>query len=335
MHLRFLYETRILRKPDDGGGSGGDAGDGDDNGDEKTVDTGPGDKGSILNLAGDDTAEGGDDTAKGEGDDTIEGGDDTLKGEGGDDDGKPVALKFAEKPDWLAEPFYDKETGEVKVEALAKSQADLRAQLGANNKAPEKADDYKFTYSGEGVDPEFAAAAERILIDGDDDPILTWFRGAAHAEGLPQDAAHRLFEGFVKVGNELMPEIPDPAAELDKLGKNGTGMKAAFEGLFIKLGDEGVLNTDELQAVENWFLTAHDMTAFQKLRAWYQDEEIPHVPSDPSSAKSKEELKTEQGALTKKFNDREITEAEYNNKMAALQAEYEKTYGTAAAGTSR
>lgn len=343
MFIHFLYENFPLYAPDDGAGTGGDdAGTGDEAGktDAGTKD-GDGAK-SILDLAktGDDTATGGDDDTAQGGGDTLEGGDgkDTLKGGDADDPAKinaVDALVFKEKPDWLPEPFFDKESGKVNVEALAKSQNDLRAKLGAQSKAPAKPEDYKFELEGDGVDKGFADAAKVVLLDGEKDPLLVWFRGEAHERGISQENAKGLLEGFVKAAHEMMPPMPEPVKELAALGKNGEGMATAFEKFRVNLENTGVLTAEEAGAVKGWFLTAADMTAFQKIREWYGEKQIPYTASVTSGAKTPEDLRAAQASLTKEHGDKKITDADFNAKMEALQLEYEKTYGTEPAGTSR
>lgn len=46
------------------------------------------------------------------------------------------AMARKEKPDWLADKFWDFESGEVRVEALAKSYAELEKMMGAAPNAP-------------------------------------------------------------------------------------------------------------------------------------------------------------------------------------------------------
>jgi hypothetical protein len=46
------------------------------------------------------------------------------------------AMARKEKPDWLADKFWDFESGEVRVEALAKSYAELEKMMGATPNAP-------------------------------------------------------------------------------------------------------------------------------------------------------------------------------------------------------
>lgn len=319
MFKRALYMAPFLCSMSDTSGDGegdDDAGGGDDKGggDVKLKDKPGGDERGILDHLDD----------KGGEEDDDKGGDD--KG-GEEDDDKPPKLVFKERPDWVAENFWDPKTGEVKVEELAKSQKDLRDKVAKGaDKAPKTPEEYKLE-----IGDDLKEIEARILIDGQEDPLLRWFRATAHEEGVSEATAAAFYSGFMRIAGDLMPAPVDPKTVVKNLGPNGLGVLKNTREFGDNLLKIGVLNADEHNAVMSWFQDDIDVRAFQKMREFYGEKAPPMAATPIEGASSRAELRAKLAELTKKADAGDPTaNAEYEK----LQQEYNKTYGEEPAGTS-
>ena len=243
------------------------------------------------------------------------------------DDDKPPKLVFKDKPDWVATNFWDEKTGEVNVEALAKSQSDLRGKLAKGaDKAPSKPEDYKFE-----IDDDLKGIEGRALMDGDDDPIVKWFRATAHEEGLSEATAAKFYSGFLRIAGELLPEPIDPKLVVKNLGPNGLGILKHTRDFGEHLLKLGVLNEDEHNAYLAWMQDDTDVRTIQKIREFYQEKAPPMGSTVPEGSSSRAELRAEMGKLIERADKGDQTaQADYEK----LQEKYRKTYGEEPAGTS-
>lgn len=328
MFLRTLYEKLLdgtaflcFADGDDDSGTGGSGGG--DGGEEKKPDAGgdakPNKGDGLVNLKPADKSD-----AEGVGD-KPEGEEKT-----GDGDETPKGLILKDQPKWLADNFYDKDTGEVKVEALAKSQHDLREKMSKGSDVPKTSDEYTL----EVTDDALKAVENTLYMGGekDKDPLVMWFREAAHENGIGQEVAGKMFNGFLDQVSKLMPEPIDIAAETKKLGPHGDAMRAGVETLLQTMFDKGVVSWEQSQRMTGWLKTAEDMQAFQKLREWYGVPGVPEVTGSPAGAASADELKAEMAKVMELSDKGDPTaQAKYD----ALQVKYEALYGTDPAGTSR
>lgn len=313
---------------DDGSGSGAGAGAGDGG------DAGGDGAGDAVNATGQEgrgllghaTGQGG----EGDGDGDGKGGQSAGDGDGtgdGEDDKTAGKLTFKDKPDWLASNFYDKKTGEVKVEELAKSQRDLREKLSrGEHKPPESPDGYKFE-----IPDDLKDIADRALITDQEtldylgveqDPLVDWFQHWCHDRGLSQEDFQTGVHGFLQGARDWMPEPPDPVKEIKALGPKGQAIINNNEQFRNHLQEKGILTQKEAERVDIWMQTAADVSAFNKIRQWYGEAEIPYQAPAASGAKSREDLRAEMAKVT--------SQAEYDR----LMKEYERTYGDEPAGTS-
>ena len=331
MFSRFLHDRdrRTFAPPDDGGG--------DDSGGQNTDDQGDGDKktdadGKVIDKPDAknvlDQIDTGD---KKTGDDA---GDDDGKGDGDDDktiepssDGK---LVFKDKPDWLNSRFFDEKTGEVQVQELAKSQADLREQISKGwDKTPKTAADYEFDLSDDEKAVETLALQED---DGAPDPVKSAFLEAMHKADIPQGKVNDIYKAMLNTIGELMHEAPSAQKVIDDIGRNGLAVLTNTKRHIGHLEEIGVLAADEAEAVRGWMQTGTDVRAYQAMRDRYGDKEIDIPPGSapPSGASSKAELQAKLGKLVERANKGENVQAEHDT----LMEDYKKTFGEEPAGTS-
>lgn len=228
-------------------------------------------------------------TEGGAGASTVSGGEDTTAGAGGDDDagglfdqveadqpGKDANGK-PQRPAWLAEQFWDAEKGEANLEALAKSQRDLRAMIArGEHKPPATADAYQVP-TVEGVQDPVQ------LLGGKDDPLWKDVRTAAHQAGVSQAQMAALLQPLLGAmakrgagagagdGEQLTAEqqaeqlAEARRAELAKLGPNGDQVVRQTGAWLAGLVTRGSFTADEAKALRS-ISTAAGVRALAKLR---------------------------------------------------------------------
>lgn len=297
---------------EDEGGEGGGSGD-------ETPPPGikplTGDEKSLLDTQGSED-EGGDDDAP-DGD-----------GTGDDDDGASQdteKLIFKEKPDWLAENFWDEKTGEVRVKELQKSQKDLRTRMArGEDKTPEDVDGYTLELNPE-TDADLIALEARVYADvsKEEDPLVNWFKGKAVEHKLPVETVNDMYRGFMEIRGELIPEPIDYSKEVSKMGRGGPAIVKGITDFHANLINKGVLSETEGAHVSSWLQTAEDIVAFQKIRDYYGEAAPPASAVIPDGTPSRLELRAKMGEVT--------NQVEYDK----LMVEYEKLYGKDDAGSSQ
>lgn len=171
-----------------------------------------------------------------------------------------------ERPDWLPEKFWDGEAKAPRVDALAKSYAELEktrvdpAKLKEAWEAeriagrPEAPDAYKLP-EDERFDAEALAAS----------PVVGLWRKAAHEAGLPQDAFEKVLTEYADA--EIARMEQQTAAELAALGENGKARTEAV-GLWARrvFGE-----TPKLDAIAQVTTTAAGVEAVEHLMKLLND----------------------------------------------------------------
>jgi hypothetical protein len=259
----------------------------------------------------------------------------------GDAGASPEGVNFA---DWVPKNFRRAEAKElnaeqlkmlqyVDIEALARSQADLRKQIGAGNfKPPAKPDEYTFDMP-EGVKLDIKP----------DDPLMATLRQGAHSAGITKDQFNKMVAPAVaaiakaaaEAGVQLTPEQQAQAAEaaqaeqaksfdaeIQKLGKGGKEIVQQVGGWLKGLEVKGHLTGDEFTALRG-LSNADGVNALRKLMNMTGEKPIPvdlgdiatglsvqdakdlmtaaHVKlqKDPNDAKGKTDLARAKSALEK------------------------------------
>lgn len=239
-------------------------------------------------------------------------------GEGKEGDkGEGDKGKAADRPDWLPEQFWNKDTKQPNIEALAKSYKDTRAAHDAlkGAKAPAKPEDYKFE----------PAADSKFKVEKDD-PLLGIFRTAAHKHGIPQEAFQSIVGDVLAGIFEGLPAPIDPAEEVKKLGANGQAVVDGVVGWITGLESQGALSKEEADEIINIGSTANGIKALAKIMARAGEKPIP-LDAAPAGEglPSKEELY----AMVAKPEYR--TDEGYRNKVDGL---FKKVFGNAPASTA-
>jgi hypothetical protein len=246
---------------------------------------------------------------------------------------KATPYKLEKRPDWLPENFFDAKTGEVKIEALAASQRDLRTQLAKGpNKAPEKADDYAITLPEQDAD-KFKA----IFKDGDPtkDPVVAALKPIAHKLKLSAEQFNGLvLEAGQSLGKLVGDAIPtmDVKAEMEKLGPKAKEQINAMKARIDHFAKLGVLSNEEVEEVEIACGTVTGFRALQKIMEHYGERPIPsEAAAMQVNTGDHSSLQAELAAA--------MTEAQKGTpgaqqKYEAIMKKYEAMFGNAPAGSS-
>lgn len=180
------------------------------------------------------------------------------------------------KPEFLADEFWDPDKNEPRLEALQKSQRDLRAQASKSSKAPAKPDDYKLPLP-EGA-PEGLVKA--------DDPLVAEIRTAAHKAGVSQAQLDAIAGPFLAKAAELAKGAKTPEqlkaeqqeflkAEVAKLGKTGEVQIKTIGTWGKGLVDKGVLSAEEFAEFRYAAGTAAGIRMLAKLRNLTSEQPVP------------------------------------------------------------
>ena len=249
------FKQPVFNKSDEGGsGEGEGEGTGEGSGDGSGEGEGEG-SGDGVNIGGGllDRGKSGDGEGEGTGDGTG-----TGEGEGAGDQGDG-------RPQGLADKFWDADKGEVRLDAMIKAHSDLEKAHGKLRRdkggdVPESADQY-FT---DGLD--LGDAAPNMVLDGPDDPGLKAWGEVCHKHGIGKELATDLAKNMMIMMNDHMPEIIDPDAEFEALGKNAEGQIEAVKVWTDGLARDGKLSQDDADVIADLAKTANGIRLLAKFR---------------------------------------------------------------------
>jgi len=217
------------------------------------------------------------------------------------------------RPDYIKDQFWNKEAGEVNLEALAKSQADFerkaRQKLGD---VPAKADEY-----------------EVALPDGveEGDGIIEASKELALKYGMSKESYKGFMEELMgKVQENTQGMMPDPKAEMAKLGEHGKDMIGHIVQWADHLKSIGLLSEGEREAINAAGVTAEGVQALNKIREHYT--RTPNIPTNTS---------VEDGLMSAEEFYAAVGSEKYRNDTtyrAKVEAQGRKIFGDAPAGTS-
>lgn len=282
-----MFGNRIMFAPPDEGGDGGD----DQEGAERSQSEGE---------------------QGGEGDDqnTDDGKKSALDGKGlfkkkeaetnDDDRGEREGNQDGDRPDNVAEKFWDADKKEVKVDDMAKAYKDLESAYGKLKRdkgiepIPEKPEDY-FTEKLDFEDGDL----KNLDVPEVDDPLLKDWAEACHELEISPDKAKALAKEMFKRIDNKAPERIDRETELKALGKNGQNV---IDGVFTWLeGMErsGDISERDIEIAGNLSATADGIKFLNKMRSMTGQEPLPTVSSAGKSMSAQDWHTQYQAAIGK------------------------------------
>jgi hypothetical protein len=163
-------------------------------------------------------------------------------------------------PEWKR-PAYFPETvkSEADAEKFVREHVSFKAAEDSRKLTlPQKPEDYKL-----GLPKDFKAPQGIEFVPNEQDPLLPQARAFAQKYGLPQEGFEELvgLKAAIEIGNKQQIDNAK-AAEVQKLGVNGTARKTAVDTwLIAELGE------DLGKHVSMFTYTAKQVEAFEKLMA--------------------------------------------------------------------
>ena len=202
------------------------------------------------------------------------------------------------RPEWLPEQFWDEAAKAPKVEALAKSWADLRTRIARRgDDPPASADDYRL--------PE-AEALPEALRPAPDDPVWKAVRENALKAGVTQKQLEAIVSPYLRHLAEQARAQADPAAqraayeaELARLGPTGRQVVAEVGAWLKGLEARGILTAEEVREIRG-ISTAEGVRALAKLRAMTGEKPVPVEALDPQAMSYADARRMMREAIEKK-----------------------------------
>jgi hypothetical protein len=202
-----------------------------------------------------------------------------------------------DRPENIPENFWDKDKGEVNVDAMAKSYADLRKVVSRG--------DHKAPADGKYDLKTFGDNAENNPIAG---TLSNW----AKDNGLSQAQFDDLADKLQTQAKEIMgAEQIDPQAELKQLGPNANAIVDGMVNWARGLVNKGVWSKDDFEEFKIMGGTARGISALMKIREAYEGR-VPTNSVPLEGALSREEL--QQMVADPKYK----TDAGYRQKVERL-----------------
>ena len=253
-------------------------------------------------------------------------------------EGEPPPVEPAkpgERPDYVPEQFWNKESKEVDMEAFSKSYSDIRNQNNkllqdGPGKPLETAEEYLKdfvppTRGRPGVDGEVGSPLDRFEegLDAQDPAFIAASKAAKKA-----DLSKKQFDEFVisymEEANALLPEPINVEDEMKKLGDGGELMVQTNVNWVNGLKRNGVINEDQYKLFFEYGSTAIGVELVNALRLNSGEKPIPLGSSVNSGSKTPSECQamvaderyTQDGAVGDAYR-------------AEVEEAFIKTYGTA------
>lgn len=220
-----------------------------------------------------------------------------------------AAQEKRERPDWLPEKFWDKDKREPKLDAMAKSYAELEKNFKAGkHKAPD---------GGKYVQDVFGDKVPQ------DDPLVAKYTEWAAKYSLPQAAYDELAQTVIELSGGAQQEVQiNKQQEIKALGPQAEAIINSMVDWARGFVRSGVWSNEDFEEFKVMGGTANGMRALMKLRESYEGR-VPLRETLPSGdALSREELDAMVG------DPRYLTDPAFRAKVTAG---FEKLYGSKAA----
>lgn len=225
------------------------------------------------------------------------------------------------KPDYVQDKFWNKDTNEINIEELASSYNSLEKKLGSRTEdltaqiREDLANEVKSNVP-ENYEIKMPEIPENVQMDINPEmPLLQWWSETAKAKGLSQDEFNKGIEAFV---NNEISSLPDIDNEKELLGENANQRIEAAD-----LWSKKNLSTESYEAIANFATTAQGVKALEEIMKLNKDAPIPQTETAIEAAPSLEDLRSMMKD-PRYWKDGERDQA-YINKVSMM---YEKYYGS-------
>lgn len=245
----------------------------------------------------------------------------------------PATIEPGVRPDFIMEQHWNKETGEVNLEALAKSYADSRKennklQQNIEGKPLETPEEYLKDFvppsRGRGSDGQEGSPLDRFAEGLDaEDPAFVAASKAAKNANLSKKQFDEFVFSFMEATNDLLPEPINPQDELEKLGEGGQSLVNHNAKWINGLRSTGVLNQDQYDLLLDFGGSALGVELVNALRMNSGEKPIPINSSVNNGAKTPDECSA-MLADERYQADGPVGDA----YRAEVEAEFAKTHGT-------
>ncbi len=231
---------------------------------------------------------------------------------------------YKEKPDFLREAYWDKETGQVNVEALAKSEQHLRAQVSKGvGDVPADAGSYKVE-----IEEELQNVAFRPLTPGSEeqDPLAAHMFKVFHDHNVTDEQAQGILNGYLRGAKDKVGSIPTVEEEMTKLGAQGKGLVNGMARRVDQWMDLGAIDDNDKLDIEVMCSTASGLRAMHKILNFYGEPkmaDMAHV--EIAGGESADDLRAEMAEILKLADAGDQTAAK---KYERLMEKYNNLYGT-------
>lgn len=210
-----------------------------------------------------------------------------------------------ERPDWLPEKFWDKDKREPKLDAMAKSYAELEKNFKAGkHKAPD---------GGKYAQDVFG---DKVPAD---DPLVAKYTEWAGKYGLPQSAYDELAQTVIELAGGAQQEIQvNREAEMKALGPQADAIINSMVDWARGFVRSGVWSAEDFEEFKIMGGTAQGMRALMKIRESYEGRVPLRETAPTGDMPSREEL------------DAMIADPRYQTDpsfRAKVTAGFEKLYG--------
>lgn len=197
----------------------------------------------------------------------------------------PAPGSIAERPEYIAEQFWDKEKGVLKDEALATSYNDLRKEFNKLNQekgtgAPEKAEDYLTDYQPPHRSRPADGQKEGDVLDryGEldaGDPVFIAISKFAKNGNMSKEQFDGGMQTLMEELHVILPEPFNAEKEKEVLGEGAENMIDTNRNWIDTLARNGVINEDEFNLLLGFGGTALGVQLTNKLRLNSGEKPIP------------------------------------------------------------
>tara|TARA_R110000744_G_scaffold226215_1_gene344587 strand:- start:1610 stop:2356 length:747 start_codon:yes stop_codon:yes gene_type:complete len=239
-----------------------------------------------------------------------------------EDNGQPQEQQEqTDRPEYISEKFWDKDRGEVNIEALGSSYKSLETKLGQRTEELTRNIREDFEKERLGKVPESYELSspempENIDVNlSADVPMVQWWQDFAKSKGLSQDDFNDGIKAFV---DNAVADIPNQDEQIAELGDNG---KARIEA--VDLWAKKNLSENAYNSVTNIATSADNVKVLEEIMGLTRDISIPSSDTAIDVNASEHDLRSMMRDA--RYWDDARRDPAYVNRVTAL---YEKKYGT-------